>query len=215
MKTAVITAIYDQYDTLKPTYPQNRDVEWICVTDDPELQSEDWRIVYEPRPGVHPNRAAKVPKLFPWKYTDAEYSVWVDASFRVISHDFVLGSLSYAEPIGQFIHPWRNCLYTEAEAVIGLKKYAPDSDVYGQMKAYRSAGHPESWGLWATGVISRKHTSEIKDLGEQWMKEINEHTFQDQISHPFVMRNLGLRPIEFPGWHLQNDWVTYEGSLRH
>lgn len=215
-RVAVLTAIYDQYDTLKPAMPQSGiQVEWICVTDSVPEGSHGWTIVHEPRPGVHPNRAAKRPKFLPWKYTDTRASLWIDASFRVLSPDFVLEALEYANPIAQFAHPWRDCLYKEADAVLGLKKYHPFSEVAAQSQAYREAGHPENWGLWATGVIARQHTPEIKSLGEQWMNEVNRNTFQDQISQPYVLRELGLKPQVFPGTHFANPWVSYEGSARH
>ena len=76
---ALITAIYGAYDELKPLLPQTGvDVEWILVTDTPppaEL-AEGWTIVHDPQPGVHPSRAAKNPKLFPWDYTAAPASVF-------------------------------------------------------------------------------------------------------------------------------------------
>lgn len=68
---AVVTAVYDRYDTLKPALPQSGPkVDWVCVTDDPGLEADGWRIVVQPRPGVHPNRAAKHPKCEPWRYTE-------------------------------------------------------------------------------------------------------------------------------------------------
>lgn len=217
---AIITAVYDRYDELKPTRPQNgHSVDWVFVTDDDDLKNETtaqgWRVVYEPRPGVHPNRAAKRPKFLPWEYTDASASVWVDASFRIGSERFAADALSYADPIAQFVHPWRDCLYDEADAVLGLEKYAPDTDVHAQKSAYAHIEHPAHWGLWATGVIARRHTTRVRMLGNAWMTEVYEHTYQDQISQPFVLRNVGLRPTMFPGTHFSNPWLTYEGSARH
>lgn len=216
MRAAVVTAIYDQYDSLKPVLPQEGvDVEWICVTDDPGLESDGWNVLYEPRPGVHPNRAAKRPKFFPWEYTGCDLSVWVDASFRIKSSHFVTESLSYAYPIAQFVHPWRDCLFDEAEAVLGLQKYSPAADVQKQAQEYRSREHPQHWGLWATGVIARRHVESVRAMGEIWMEEVNAHTFQDQISHPYAMRMAGLRPGPFPGTHFANDWLSLEASGRH
>jgi hypothetical protein len=114
---AVISAVYDHYDDLKLVLPQSGvEVDWVFVTDDPAIGAkkafQGWRVVYEPRPGVHPNRAAKHPKYEPWKYTDAPVSLWVDASFRVVSDRFAVeatAGLTEEEPIAQFAHPWRDC----------------------------------------------------------------------------------------------------------
>jgi len=216
---AIVTAIYDSYDELKPTLPQKCvSVDWVLVTDDEALKDETtvrgWRVVYEPRPGVHPNRAAKHPKYEPWKYTDAPASVWADASFRIVSETFAVEALDFAEPIAQFAHPWRDCLYTEAKESAGLAKYAGEP-VLEQADHYSEMGHPENWGLWATGVIARQHTDAVRELGARWLAETYEWSFQDQISQPFVLRETGLRPAAFPGNHLATPWLAYEGSARH
>lgn len=212
---AVITAIYDAYDILKPVCPQKGlNIDWVFVTDNPPEDSLGWRVVHEPRPGVHPNRAAKRPKFLPWEYTDASRSIWVDASFRILSDTFVSEALSFADPISQFTHPWRDCLYEETEASLPLTKYEPDI-LRGQADSYKSIGHPEHWGLWATGVIARLHTPRVRLLGERWTGQVESWSYQDQVSQPYVLRETELRPTRFPGTHLANGWMQYEGSERH
>ena len=214
---AVITALYDSYDVLKPVCPQEgMDVDWVCVTDDPDLKddSRGWRVVYEPREGVHPNRAAKIPKLFPWRYTNAPRSVWVDASFRINSPHLASEVFAHATPMAQFVHPWRDCVYTEAVEGSLLPKYVGE-DFAEQINAYRESGHPDNWGLWATGVIAREHTNAVKTFGLVWASHIDAFTYQDQVSEPVALRLCGLRPDPLPGTHFSNPWMTYEGSVRH
>jgi hypothetical protein len=216
---AILTAIYDSYDELKPTMPQRGvSVDWVLVTDDEALKDvptvRGWRVVYEPRPGVHPNRAAKHPKYEPWKYTDAGASVWVDASFRIVSENLAVEALSFADPIAQFAHPWRDCLYAEAKESAGLPKYAGEP-VLPQAERYRESGHPEGWGLWATGFIARQHTDSVRVFGARWLEETYRWSFQDQISQSFALRETGLRPMALPGNHLATPWLAYEGSARH
>lgn len=214
---AILTALYGAYDALKPPLPQTGvDVEWILVTDtmpDAE-QAAGWTIVHEPHPGIHPNRAAKHAKFRPWEYTDAPASIWVDASFRVTSTEFAADALKHAEPIAQFAHPWRDCLYLEADASLLLAKYEGEP-IGEQAHYYRALGHPEHWGLWAAGVIARQHTIEVQRLGMAWTHEVNLWSFQDQVSEPFALRKAGLRPAALPGTHFVNPWLAYEGSGRH
>lgn len=216
---AIITAITDGYDTLKPVLPQTGvDVEWICVTDGEPLPDADaaagWTMICQPRHGRHANREAKRPKLRPWEYTSAPTSIWVDASFRVVSDRFAADVLAYADPIAQFAHPWRDCLYEEAAHSALLPKYVGEP-IIEQGAHYRVSGHPEHWGLWAAGVIARRHTREVRALGDAWGREINAWSFQDQISEPYALRAVGLRPASLPGSHMANGWLKYEGSGRH
>lgn len=219
VQAALITAIYDRYDDLKDVCPQTVDTEWICVTDDEALHRGDadprgWSIVYEPRPGLHPNRAAKRPKMLPHEYTAAPASVWVDASFAVVSPLAVDELLAHAAPVAQFAHPERQCLFDEANVCLPLGKYAGEP-MAEQVTSYRHAGMPDRWGLWATGVIARQHTPAVADWGKAWAAEIDAWSFQDQLSHPWVSWALDMRPTDLPGTHTRNPWLHYRGSGRH
>ncbi len=211
---AVITAIYDGFDTLKPVCPQEEVADWVLVTDRPPADSLGWRVVLEPCLGFPPSRAAKVPKCLPWLFTEAPASVYLDASYRVTSPALVAGVLAAAAPLAQFVHPWRDCALAEAEFSAGLPKYA-GQPLAAQAACYREAGHPDHWGLWASGVIGRWHTEEVRKAGEAWLGEIAAWSLQCQVSEPYVLRNLGLRPAPLPGNHLGNPWLSYEGSARH
>lgn len=212
---AIISAVYDAYDTVKPVLAQaGLEVDWVLVTDHEPTAAHGWRIVVEPQPDVPPNRAAKAPKFEPWKYTDAPASIWIDASFRVTSPDFAAEALAFAKPIAQFTHPWRDCLYAEAVEIAALGK-DPEGVAAWQTKRYREAGHPVGWGLWASGVIARRHSAAVKRMGTAWAREVGSGSVRDQVSQPFVLREAKLRPTALPGTHLANKWLAYEGSGRH
>lgn len=214
---AIISAVFDGYDTVKPVLRQSGvDVEWILVTDTvPDADvARGWTVVHEPRPELPPVRAAKTPKLEPWRYTDAPASIWVDASYRITSPTFALEVLALADPIAQFAHPWRDCLYTEAAEVARLGM-DPDGIAAWQVDRYRKAKHPEGWGLWASGVIARQHTPAVKRMGAMWAREVEAGSSRDQVSQPYVLRKTRLRPVALPGSHLGNQWLRYEGSGRH
>jgi hypothetical protein len=214
-RIAIVTAIFDAYDTLKPAMPQTGvDVDWVLVTDREPVDPQGWRVVVEPRPELPPVRAAKAAKLEPWKYTDAPASIWIDAAFRVTSPDFAAAVMEHASPISQFEHPWRSCLYEEAVEIAALGM-DPEGVAAWQTRRYREAGHPVGWGLWASGVIARKHTNPVKRMGAMWAKEVESGSARDQVSQPYVLRKTRLRPVALPGTHLANAWLKYEGSSRH
>lgn len=214
---AIISAVFDGYDTVKPVLRQSGvDVEWILVTDTvPDTDAaRGWTVVHEPRPELPPVRAAKAAKLEPWRYTDAPASIWVDASYRITSPTFALEVLALADPIAQFAHPWRDCLYAEAAEIARLGM-DPDGIAAWQADRYRKAKHPEGWGLWASGVIARQHTPAVKRMGAMWAREVEAGSSRDQVSQPYVLRKTRLRPVALPGSHLGNQWLRYEGSGRH
>lgn len=238
VRATVLTSIMDDYDSLKPVLQQDgAEVNWVCLTDSKTLRDEcevdegegadalihptGWEIVYYDRPGdEHPNRAAKRPKMHPAMFAGKGTSVWVDASFRVVSSRFVVDTVTVAAEsehgIAQFRHPWRDCFEDEAQASIALPKYEHETgNILRQAMAYTEAGMPRGWGLWATGVIARVHTQAVLDWGRAWGRQIDAYSYQDQISHPYSLWRAGLRPVDLPGNHLGNAWLSYEGSGRH
>jgi Protein of unknown function (DUF616) len=214
---AIISAVYGGYDVVKPAIPQQGiDAEWVLVTDDPSIPDGHlgWRVICDPRPGVAPIRAAKHPKFRPWEYTDAPMSVWIDGSCRVRSATFAADVLAYAHPLAQFVSPDRDCIYDEAAVSLTIPKYDGEP-VTEQAECYRAAGHPEHWGMWCATVIARRHTDVVKALGEAWTAEVEHWSCEDQISQPWVLRNLGLTPATLPGYYRLNQWLTIEASGRH
>jgi len=221
---AIITSVTDGYDTLKRIMPQfGLTTEWVAVTDGKETAEPDhgWQLCdvdawAENADRSHPNRLAKIAKCEPWRFTDAPYSIWIDSSYRVTSPLFAFEAVKFANPIAQFVHPWRNCIFDEATASKELTRYDDQRQfINDQVREYRSIGHPENWGLWATGVIVRKHKPDVGEHGSQWLAEIRRHSYQDQISEPVILRLCDLRPNPLPGDHITNPWLRYEGSARH
>lgn len=224
MKVAVITANYNNYEILKPVVPQKDvDVEWIYVSDHRPSDLLGWSIQQDVHWGKDPRLAAKFPKVRPWRYCsdECEYSIWIDASFKIVSETFVSDMVGLligsGNDLAQFPHPVRKCIYEEAAVVKRDKKYARNLPIEEQVAFYREEGHPENWGLWATGVMVRKHTLMMLELGNIWMNEISDWTTCDQISQPYVMNLIGVRPTPIPGqYHTKkNPWVEYDASPKH
>lgn len=214
---AIITAITGSYDDLKPVCPQDGlDCEWVLVTDDPAIPDGHlgWRVILERRPCASPVRAAKHPKFRPWEYTTAPASIWVDGSAAVTSPRFAAEALALADPIAQFDHPDRDCIYIEAAVSAAIPRYAGEP-VLAQAEHYRRRGHPELWGLWAATVIARRHTAQVRRLGRWWTREVRRWSYQDQVSQPYVLRQLGLRPAVLPGYYRDNKWLRLSASGKH
>lgn len=214
----LLTAVFDGYDTLKPLPSLEPGCTAVCVTDGTAEPAAGWELVVVEPTSAPPNLQAKRPKCLPWEYVDDDLVVWIDASFQVWRGDVAshyLGWLDDEHALAQYAHPLRDCIFDEAEASKGIPKY-DGLPIDEQLRTYRSLGHPERWGLWATGVIARRRTFEIELLGRRWLDECEQHTFQDQLSQPFVLRQLGLRPRTIDGHvALPEPFMTYVGSPRH
>lgn len=171
MTAQLYSAIFGGYDSLRPQVVPVQ----VVTGDDPD-----------------PRLAAKWHKLNP----PPGVSVWLDGSMDVLSPDFPdemereLG----ADDLLLFRHPWRDCIYAEAEASLRGAKY-DGMPILEQACAYRRAGHPEHWGLAHCGSLVRRDTPAIRDLNSAWWSEITRWTVQDQISLPYLLRRSPVR------WH--------------
>lgn len=199
MSVTVITSLYGDYDIPLAPPPQTVVADYLMVTDR-EHEVDGWKQITEPRTHMHPRMAAKVAKCRPDLYTDAEFTVWVDASFWIKQSGFIAWCLDHlgSGDIAQIVHPERVSIVDEADVSEHMGKYAGHT-VLRQAHHYVESGFPDPWGLWATGLIVRRNTARLAVFGDAWLREQQRWTYQDQVSEPFVLWDHGLTVSELPG----------------
>lgn len=217
--SAVICSLYGDKDAVPPRPDVPMDVDCILVTDVQGIGPETgWTVRYQPREHLHPRMAAKHAKCLPWEYTDAKTVMWVDASCRFINprtYEWLDEQADLARANGcnlvQFDHPWRQDIRDEAEASVGMLKYA-NQPVLDQASHYLSQGHPRGWGLFATGLMiwdaqGPMEKQKLVNFGQQWLAEQVAWGIQDQISQPYLLRKNGI------GVHKLNATLHGNGML--
>jgi hypothetical protein len=213
---AIYTAVFGDYDDL-PSHPDIPGVDFIAFTDSTRhAESGSWNI-HLLQTAEHPRMAAKRFKVLPHVYLPGyEHTIWVDSSHGILTDQFADLCLAAIDDTGiaAYDHPWRRCIYDEAQASTGMPKYE-GLPFFEQVDSYHDEGHPPNWGLWATGTLARRNTPAVAELMEAWMAEIDKWTYQDQLSFPVVCRRQGIRPASFPlpqvvqGPHpFGNTWTT-------
>ena len=202
MKIAVISSVYGGYDQVVGPAAQDAEAEFIMVTDR-ETEFHGWQPVYEPRPKLHPRLAAKVPKCNPENYSDADILIWVDGNFHIRTSDFVswcVESLGDAV-LCQHINSDRLTIYSECAIAAPMEKYA-GLPVREQAEYYVSKGFPAGFGTWWTGLMIRSRN--CPNFGDLWLAEMVRWTYEDQISQPYVLHGLGIRPK-----NLEINWLNH------
>jgi hypothetical protein len=193
MRRAVYTAIAGEYDQLRD-HPEVPGVDWMAfVTHPQQYEHSNWNV----RPlfsygEPDPRRQAK------WYKTHsllemAEYdrTLWIDGSCEVLSSNIIHILLEVELPFALYKHQDRDCIYQEAGFSLGMRKYR-DEPIRAQVQYYLDEyEHPEHWGLWFAGLIVRNRCPLVERIETQWWNEIERWSYQDQISLPVVMRNVG------------------------
>lgn len=217
MSIAVVTSCYGGYDEIVAPSPQSVECEWIAVTDGEVAVPPPWVNIVEPRPHMHPRLAAKVAKCRPDLYTSATTTIWLDAAARIgpTSVERLAGAVSLGA-FGQFVHPDRRKISDEADVSATMDKYQ-GQPVREQVAHYLKGGHPDDFGLWATGCIVRNtgdYRSVHSSFGDAWLIEQMRWTYQDQLSHPWLVNMHSLLIVPLPGPLWGNDLVSWSGHRR-
>lgn len=195
-KIAVFTAIIGGYDQLLEP-PACADCDFICFTDDAQLKSERYTII-PITARLEPIAESRRYKLLPHQFLpDYEFSLWIDGAVEITEPALAesVRSLLSTHDIALCTHPDNDSVYAECERCIQLQK-DDTSILTSQIKHYRNEGLPATTGLYAGGIIARRHHApEIRQFNEAWWGEYNQFSKRDQLSLNYLLWKLQL-PVE-------------------
>lgn len=208
----VVTAIYGDYDTLKP-HPEHEGVaEWRCYTDDPALADnpKGWNVQVVQLPYEHPRLSAKWWKCHPPLGLDV---LWIDGAVEVVNPDFIdeVAKCLTVAPLTMWRHPWRDCIYDEVGASAPMTKYV-GLPLGRQVGHYQSLGWPAHNGLWASTVMGWAAMSAgARQMGAAWFAHCEAFTYQDQLSLPVLLERYGIKPEPLPSAYVDRRHVIWHG----
>lgn len=218
-KIAIYTAFTGDYDTLKEPEVIDENCDYICFTDNPNLESDTWKIIQMEETTLDNNRKAKQYKLLPHKYLkDYKYSFWLDGTFRIKGsiREYIYKNIRASSPMLCVVHTERDCVYEEYEASKIIPRY-PRSVMEEQVNYYKSQGFPEKYGLGVMGAIFRKHNdSAVIKVMEDWWDENVRFTNQDQLSFAYVCWKNDFHPSVSLIYYWDNEyWAKDRGDYHH
>lgn len=207
----VYTSILNAWDNLRTlAVPSDSNVRYVCFTNVPNLPSV-WPWEFRPLyPVGEPCRTARAPKILPHLMLpdDAEYSIYLDGNLQLKAQpaQIIVDQLA-GHDWAAHQHPCRSCIYDEADCILyhptmeGWRDQDPGRAVriFQEVAKYRREGYPEGAGLWANGMIVRRHTAAVAELNESWWRLYAAGGERDQLSFPVAQRSQGLEVKPMPG----------------
>jgi hypothetical protein len=241
-KVAVITSIYGDYDNLKEhNINQKSNVDWYCFTDNKKIQSNTWKLIHTPyhlqnkdaqdvqyvngysnvreTPKIYNMMCAKFYKIKTHTIDilqEYDYYIWIDGSIilRQTFLDKMLGHIEQKHELIQFKHSVRNNIKDETYVSVQMEKYKTQILTH-QYAEYRNEGFPDKSGLFENTIIVRKKNDRCNAIFDKWWIHNLKHSYQDQISYPYVLWSLKEKPDYIIEENVfNNDEYSYtDGSL--
>src|SRR5262245_18725940 len=191
-------------------YERDAITDFICFTDDPELRSSFWNMRVISRGLLDPPRASKRIKHLPHRFlSNYGLSLYLDNTVRLQRSPAEIFTKIDKAPIVCFRHPWRNCVYDEAEEILA-NKMDDARRIEDQMSFYRRVGYPARNGLTAGTVRLRRHMDErLIAASEMCFEQLLRFSMRDQLSFDVAAWLNGLTIDYFAGDLSTNDLIQW------
>jgi hypothetical protein len=188
-KYVVYTAIFNNYDTLKEPLCKSSEIDYVCFTDNYKLKSKIWRIIYYNNTKLSAslnNRYLKI--LGPYnELKDYDYSIYIDGSILIKKDLSILFLKNIENPLVNFKHPQRNCLYDEIEQCL-VERRGNIQGLYRQALYYLKMEMPYNYQLSDNKVFLRNHHSDIiRKVMFEWWEEVQRFSGRDQVCLPYIL----------------------------
>lgn len=202
-KIAIYTSIFGKCKKLIEDNIQLKNVDYICFTDE-NIKSSNWKIINSIPIYEDPDRNEKKFKILPHRYLkDYNYSIWIDASIKVIGDISSLITKHHYQIYNQSkLCNDKNCIYKEAELIIktGIENFNKDPSkkefsfednpyiIKKQIGRYIQDKYPIENGLAINNIILRHHNNKevIKNM-EDWWVEIKNWSKIDRLSFNYIV----------------------------
>ncbi|WP_134497456.1 glycosyltransferase domain-containing protein [Microvirga pakistanensis] len=198
-KIVIYTAIFGGYDKLLLPEHIDRDVDYVCFTDQPRNNYGVWQMRSAPYYHPDPTRIARWVKTHPHElFPDHDVAVWLDANIVLKGNlnKYIEMVLLEGAHLGFVPHPHRECFYEEAEACKRLGKDS-ESIIDQQVDHYRRHGLPPHQPLFETGfMVVRLGNPTTTAALYSWWQQLEQFSRRDQLGLAWVIHHLpGLRIV--------------------
>ena len=212
MRTAVYTAVFGDYDQLRPgLFPDQAD--YICFADRDFGAPYPWEVrVINPK-RIGPQKASR------FFFTQSasvlagyDYTIMHGGNAILMQPPGELVSLLGDNDIAAFLHPHRSNVYDEPGVCAALGKDLLEN-MAPQMERYREEGFPGS-PFHACILLVRRNTLKLLDFEDLWWREVLEGSYRDQLSFDYA-RWVTETPISvIPGDPFTSPYLEIHGHLR-
>ena len=198
-KNCVFTAIIGDYDGLiSTTYPKHSNWDYICFTDNANIKSDFWRIIYVRNNTEDYESNIKLARYYKTNFhvhlSSYENLMWIDARITIIDDiNEYLTNLNNKDIV--FLkHPNALNILQEFDRVEGSIERSEMINMI--KKRYAEFSYKYDNGLISSGVMLFRNNNKTIKFFKEWWYEIDKFSHRDQLSANFVLwRNSRIKYV--------------------
>lgn len=187
-RMVVYTALFGDYDHLVEPFGSFEDCDFICFTDQADLNcSKHWRVILVKDCHFPPVLMNRMYKILPHRFLqEYDLSLYVDSNIKILSDPSKIPLFSEGGAHNIIIpsHFSRKCLYDEAFVLIRSGR-VDIQKVFKRMFSFMSSGYFCQTNMGENNIIFRRHNLLI-DFSEYWWSIFIEGPHRDQLSLAYV-----------------------------
>ncbi len=208
-RLCVYTCITGDYDDLHEIKNPEKNIDYICFTNNQTLKSATWKIIQIRNEGLPNQLLSRKIKILGHPLISKNYdlSVWMDASvvWDQSIEDFVKCHLK-EKPFAAFKHHARSNIHEEALACLTFRKDTKENLLY-TIKFLDNSNFPDNLGLYEMTVFIKQHNNPIViQAMHTWFTMVSNYSKRDQLSFMYALwqTNLPVTTINLNIW--DNKW---------
>ena len=185
--------------TLKSVQNKNPNWDYLCFTDLPR-KAKGWKYVIIPNK-KNSQKLSRDVKIQYFKYVnDYDISVYIDTKFTPIKNiDTFTKNAIMNHDLCVMSHPKRTTITEEVNHCIKVGKDKKET-LLNQMNHYSSKGFLDNVGLYAPGIMIRKHGNvKLEKFMKLWYEQIEQWSHRDIISFSYTLwkHPIAMNVIDF------------------
>ena len=211
-KVVVYTCIYGNYDKILEPLSIDKNCDYYIFTDQEIPSNSTWMRIDDsliPKECDTPAKKNRYVKMFPYKFFDCDYSIYIDGNLQSIGYPSLLvqkNIKSSETGIEMHLAPRENCIYEEAKTVYHVGKINKN-EMHKVLAMYKKNKMPKHYGMFECNVIVRDHNNpNCKKIMENWWTLYSKGVKRDQLYFTYVLFKLGYK---------FSDVVNFGASVNH
>ena len=187
-KYSILTCIFNDYETLKDIQDYRDDVEYVCVTDNPNLTSDKWKIVqcWDVMKRLPLTNQFAYVRFHPFQFVESDICITIDAS-EEIKKDFydnlILPFINKGYKYGATLHYSRSDIYDEINAWKDIRGY--NDGCYEKCIKFLQDENYHTQGMVDGGLIIHTDTKTCHTINDMTWELCHELTVDTEIDRNF------------------------------